>query len=63
MDEQIKKLRTQPWNTESEFAREVFCAALQGILANPGFFGPLFQQSPEAAVEFADQVVLRAVYR
>lgn len=33
--------------------REIFCAALTGICANPAFFGPLFQQQPGAAVDFA----------
>lgn len=38
----------------------IFCAAITGICANPAFFGPLFQQSPQAAVEFASAVVARA---
>lgn len=50
------------WNTNSPACREIFCAALQGICANPSFFGALFQQSPQAAVEFADSVVIAAVY-
>ena len=34
--------------------REHFAAmAMQGMLANEHFFGPLFQQKPEAAAEFA----------
>ncbi len=40
----------------------IFLAALQGICANPAFFGPLFQQSPKAAVEFA-QACVRASYK
>lgn len=40
----------------------IFLAALQGICANPNFFGPQFQQSPQAAVEFA-QACVRAAYR
>lgn len=57
-------MKRQPrWNPESEHCRDVFCAALQGICANPAFFGPIFQQSPTAAVEFADAVVLAACYR
>lgn len=30
-------------------------AALQGITANPNFFGSLFQQHPESAAQFAVQ--------
>jgi len=40
----------------------VFCAALTGICANPQFFGPTFQQSPQAAVEFATEVVSIILY-
>jgi hypothetical protein len=43
---------------EREVYRDVFCAALTGICANPHFFGPIMQQSPEAAVEFANSVAL-----
>ncbi len=32
----------------------VFAAALSGICANPAFFGPLMQQSPTAALDFAE---------
>jgi hypothetical protein len=53
---------SRPWNEDSEACRMVFTAALTGILANPNFFGSLFQQSPRAAVEFADQVVREAFY-
>lgn len=51
------------WNTEGEFCRQVFLAAIQGICSNPNFFGPEFQQSPQAAVDFADSVVIAAIYR
>ncbi len=51
----------RPWNTNHDGYRAIFSAALTGICANPQFFGPLFQQSPEAAVEFADAVVLAAI--
>lgn len=50
------------WNTNDAGLHEIFCAAITGICANPSFFGPLFQQHPDAAVEFADQVVLSALY-
>lgn len=40
----------------------IFLAALQGISANPNFFGSAFQSSPEAAVEFA-RACVRAAYR
>lgn len=34
--------------------REYFAAmAMQGISANPSFFGPLFQQNPRAAADYA----------
>jgi hypothetical protein len=34
--------------------REYFAAmAMQGISANPNFFGPLFQQNPRAAADYA----------
>lgn len=51
------------WNTEGEFCRQVFLAAIQGICSNPNFFGQEFQQSPQAAVDFADAVVIAAIYR
>ena len=38
----------------------VFNAALTGIIANPQFFSFQFQQSPQAAVDFASEVVARA---
>lgn len=46
------------WDTNNEHLVRIFCAALSGITANPAFFGPIFQQSPEAAVEFANQCVI-----
>ncbi|MGYP003406214017 len=45
----------------SDATASIFLAALQGICANPNFFGPIFQQSPEAAVEFA-RACVRAAY-
>lgn len=44
----------RPWNTNSDNCRQIFCAALQGIIARGA--------EPEEAVEFADRVVLAAVY-
>lgn len=38
-------------------AMSTFNAALTGICANPAFFGPIMQQSPAAAVDFANEVV------
>jgi hypothetical protein len=38
----------------SDATASIFLAALQGICANPNFFGPIFQQSPEAAVDKFD---------
>ncbi len=42
--------------TDPEFDA-VFNSALTGICANPAFFGPVYQGSPFAAVEFASSVV------
>lgn len=49
------------WDTNHEGYRAIFNAALAGICANPNFFSSLFQQSPESAVEFANQCVLAAI--
>jgi hypothetical protein len=48
------------WHNHSGY-RAIFTAAVQGICANPHFFGPLLQQSPRAAVEFAREVVAAAI--
>lgn len=48
------------WHNHDGY-REIFNAALTGICANPHFFGPLFQQSPQAAAEFARDVVAAAI--
>jgi len=37
----------------------VYLAALTGIIANPGFFGPIHQGSPAAAADFASEAVSR----
>lgn len=50
------------WNTNHDGYRAIFNAALAGICANPNFFGPTMQQSPQAAVEFANEVTLAAIY-
>lgn len=50
--------QTRQWNTQDRGLAQMFCAALQGITANPAFFGPVFQQSPTAAIQFADEVVM-----
>lgn len=50
------------WDTNHAGYREIFNAALTGICANPNFFGPHMQQAPQAAVEFANEVVLAAIY-
>lgn len=47
----------RPWNTNSEGLRQIFCAALQGIIANPEFFGPEYQGRIDLAINFADSVV------
>lgn len=50
----------RPWDTNFAAYREIFNAALTGILANPHFYGPIHQGSAASAVEFADAVVLAA---
>jgi hypothetical protein len=52
---------TDTWDTNHAGYRAIFNAALTGICANPAFFGPIMQQSPFAAVEFANSVVLAAI--
>jgi len=39
----------------------IFRAALQGICANPEFFGAIYQGSPRAAVDFAKDIVRAAL--
>ena len=39
---------------------DVFCAALQGILSNPNFFGATMQGSKEAAISFARECAEKA---
>ncbi len=47
------------WDTNHDGLRAIFIAAIQGICANPHFIDTYqFQGSPEAAVEFANKVVL-----
>lgn len=46
--------------TWSENTCLVFCHALSGILANPEFFGPIYQGDPKAAVEFAIRITRAA---
>lgn len=50
------------WNTNHAGYRDIFNSALSGICANPHFFSALFQQSPQAAVEFANECVLAAIH-
>lgn len=50
------------WDSNHEGYRAIFNAALTGICANPNFFGPIMQQNPQAAVEFANEVTLVAIY-
>ena len=50
------------WNTNHDGYREIFNAALTGICANPNFFGSIMQGQPEAAVDFANEVTLAAIY-
>ena len=39
----------------------IFLAALQGICANPNFFGPTMAKTPDDAVKFAMETVLAAM--
>lgn len=50
----------RPWDTNNPLLVQIFCAAITGIVANKFFDGPLMQGSPDAAVEFADRVVVAA---
>lgn len=50
------------WDSDNADYRAIFNAALSGICANPNFFGSIMQQQPEAAVWFANEVVLAAIY-
>lgn len=44
-------------NLDNQLELVVFAAAISGMSANPAFFGPIYQQSPKAAVEFAMECV------
>ncbi len=50
------------WDNNHEGYRQIFNAALSGILANSQFFGAVMQGEPKAAVEFANEVTLAAIY-
>lgn len=50
------------WDTNHDGYRSIFNAALSGICANPTFFGPVMQGDPRAAVDFANEVTLAAIY-
>jgi hypothetical protein len=50
------------WDTNHNGYRSIFNAALTGICANPAFFGQTMQGDPRAAVEFANEVTLAAIY-
>lgn len=47
------------WHNHEGY-RAIFLAAIQGICANPHFFGAIYQGSPSAAVAFAQEVVSEA---
>lgn len=53
---------TPHWDNNHEGYRAIFNAALTGICANPVFFDAIMQGQPEAAVEFANEVTLAAIY-
>lgn len=50
------------WDNNHEGYRAIFNAALAGICANPNLFGATLQGDPRAAVEFANEVTLAAIY-
>lgn len=50
------------WDNNHDGYRAIFNAALSGICANPNFFGSTMQGAPEAAVHFANEVTLAAIY-
>lgn len=60
--EMLKMIETSCHDGKSSHAADIFNAALAGICANPNFFGPLFQQSPQAAVNFAADVTIAAMF-
>lgn len=52
----------EKWDTNHEGLRQIFCAALTGICANPHFIDThQFQGNPDAAVDFANKIVEAAV--
>lgn len=50
------------WDSNHDGYRAIFNAALTGICANPNFFGATMQGDPRAAVDFANEVTLVAIY-
>ena len=49
----------RPWDTNNAMLVQIYSAALAGLLANPVFFNSsIFQGEPDAAVQFADQIVV-----
>lgn len=56
-DEEEKKYELPKGWHNHEGYRQIFCAALTGFIANKDFHGVYYQGSPEAAVEFAKEVV------
>lgn len=50
------------WSNHEGY-RAIFLAALQGIVANPNFFGPILQGEPASAVRFAQDVLAAALQR
>lgn len=52
---------TRPWDTNNPLLVQIFSAALTGIISSPDFHSGIYQQSPHAAVKFADSVVLAAL--
>lgn len=52
---------TVGWDTNHEGYRQIFCAALTGILANPALFEGWGDLAGECAVRRANDVVVAAI--
>jgi len=56
MDEVIEYKLPKGWHNHDGY-RQIFCAALTGFISNKDFGGAVSQSQPDAAVDFAKQVV------
>ena len=62
MQSELTERAKTAWDSNHEGYRAIFNAAIAGICANPNFFGSTMQGAPEAAVHFANEVTLAAIY-